>query len=323
MRIKVRHPVRLSALFLLAVLVITPWFGAEISSPLEVFQGGSPEREIFIRFRLTRTLLAAMSGGALAIAGCMFQAVLRNSLASPFTLGVSSGASLGAVVAICLNITWIWAGSLLGATGALLAVAGFALGQRRLSAHTLILAGVSVQSLCTALVLLLQSTAGLTRSFSIMMWLIGSIDALPIQSLLVYSAVVITLGAWIIWNASQWDLISMGEAWAAARGVDVKRLIWHACVAGAAMTAATVSMTGPVGFVGLMAPHVVRQFAGASHRMLMPASFLTGAAFLTLCDAAARTILRPAEIPVGIVTAILGAPGLIWMLSSHRRAGAE
>lgn len=316
---RMKRPVLVSALLLLATIVATPWFGAEISSPVEVFSGGSPEREIFLRFRLTRTLLAVMSGGALAITGCMFQAVLRNSLASPLTLGVSSGASLGAVIAICLNLTWIWTGSMIGAAGALLAVAGFGLRQRRLSAHTLILAGVSVQSLCTALVLLLQSTAGLSKSFSVMMWLIGSIDALPVQPLLLYSMCVAVMGTWILWKAPEWDLISMGEAWAAARGADVRRLIWQACVVGAAVTAATVSMTGPIGFIGLMAPHVVRQFAGASHRMLVPASFLMGAAFLALCDAAARTILRPAEIPVGIVTAILGAPGLIWMLSSHRR----
>jgi iron complex transport system permease protein len=176
-----------------------------------------------------------------------------------------------------------------------------------------------VQSLCSAIVLLLQSTVGLSKSFSVMMWLIGSVDALPLKPLLLYSAVVSVFGAWIIWKAPEWDLISMGEAWAAARGADVHRLMWSACFVGAVITAASVSLTGPVGFIGLMAPHVVRQFAGASHRMLLPASFLVGAAFLTLCDAAARTILRPAEIPVGIVTAILGAPGLIWMLSSNRR----
>jgi iron complex transport system permease protein len=316
---KVKHPILLSGILLLVAIVVTPWFGAEISSPLEVFAGGSPEREIFLRFRLTRMMLAVMSGGALAITGCMFQAVLRNSLASPLTLGVSSGASLGAVIAICLNLTWIWTGSFIGAAAALLAVAGFGLRQRRLSAHTLILAGVSVQSLCSAIVLLLQSTVGLSKSFSVMMWLIGSVDALPLKPLLLYSAVVAIFGAWIIWKAPEWDLISMGEAWAAARGTDVHRLMWSACFVGAAITAASVSLTGPVGFIGLMAPHVVRQFAGASHRMLLPASFLVGAAFLTLCDAAARTIMRPAEIPVGIVTAILGAPGLIWMLSSNRR----
>jgi iron complex transport system permease protein len=316
---RVKRPVLLSALLLLLVLIVTPWFGAEISSPLEVINGGSPERDIFLRFRLTRTLLAMMSGGALALTGCMFQAVLRNSLASDYTLGISSGASLGAVLAICLSIPWIWTGSMLGAATALLGVAGFALRQRRLSAHTLILAGVSVQALCTALVLLVQSTVGLSKSFSIMMWLIGSIDAVPVQPLLMYSSVIVVLGAWIVWKAPEWDLVSMGESWAVARGTDVRRLLWYACIVGAGITAATVSMSGPIGFVGLMAPHFVRQFAGASHRMLLPASFLTGAAFLTLCDAAARTLLRPAEIPVGIVTAILGAPGLIWMLSSHRR----
>lgn len=317
MRSRTNHAVLWSAIFLGIVLVVTPWFGAEISSPAEVLAGGSPERAIFLRFRITRTLLAAFSGGALALTGCMFQAVLRNSLASPLTLGVSSGASLGAVVAICLNLTWIFTGSMIGAAAALLAVGGFALRQRRLSAHTLILAGVSVQSLCTALVLLLQSTAGLTRSFSVMMWLIGSIDAPSVERLVLYGSAVLILGAWIVWRAPEWDLISVGESWAAARGADVRRLLWHACVVGAAVTAATVSMTGPIGFIGLMAPHVVRQFAGASHRTLLPASFLTGAAFLTLCDTAARTILRPAEISVGIVTAILGAPGLIWMLNSH------
>jgi iron complex transport system permease protein len=126
------------------------------------------------------------------------------------------------------------------------------------------------------------------------------------------------LSARIIWKAPEWDLLAMGESWAKARGVDVRRLVWEACIIGAVLTAATVSLTGPIGFVGLMVPHIVRQFGGAGNRVLMPATFLTGAAFLTLCDAAARTVLKPAELPVGVVTAILGGPGLIWMLRSQR-----
>lgn len=305
-------------LLLLVAMLTTPWFGPEIVSPSRL--ADPYERGIFVQFRLTRAALGILAGASLSLAGCLFQAVLRNPLASPYTIGVSSGAALGAVVAIVLDLAWVWSGSLLGALLALAAIAGVFAKERRLSATTLILAGVSVNSLCLAIIILLQSSAGFSKSFAVTTWLIGALDATEPARLMIYACATLPLAFWIIWRAPDWDLLSLGEAWAAGRGARVSTLMWQAFLVGSVLTAATVSFTGPIGFVGLMVPHMVRRYSGASHRRLMPASFFCGAAFLLLCDALARTVLRPAEIPVGVLTAMIGAPGLIWILRNTRGA---
>ncbi len=301
---------------MLAAVAIAPWFGAEIVSPASLRDPA--EVDIFVRFRLARTLLGLLAGASFSVAGCLFQALLRNPLACPYTLGVSTGAALGAVLAIVLDLAWVWTGSVAGALLALALVASIFLGKRRVTTTGLILAGVSVNSVCSAMIILLQSTAGLSKSFAVTTWLIGALDAFTPRALAIYAAVCLPLAAWVIFKAPDWDLLSMGEAWAAGRGVPVRTLLWQACLAGSLLTAATVSLTGPIGFVGLMVPHIVRRYSGASHRRLLPASFFAGAAFLILCDTVARTTLRPAEIPVGVITAILGGPGLIWILRSAR-----
>lgn len=299
-----------------AAMILTPWFGAEIVLPGSL--ADSSEYTIFVGFRVPRLLLGLLAGASLSIAGCLFQAVLRNPLASEYTLGVSSGAALGAVIAIFLDLTWIWAGSMLGAVGALLLMASIFVRQRRISATGLVLAGVSVNSVCSSFIILLQSTSGLKKAFSVTTWLVGAIDALATPPLVIYAAVVLPVIAWVIWKAPDWDLLSMGEAWAAGRGVPVRTLLLQACLAGSLLTAATVTLTGPIGFVGLMVPHIVRRFSGASHRRLLPATLFCGAAFLALCDTIARTVFRPAEIPVGVITALVGGPGLIWILRTGR-----
>ena len=286
------------------------------SSPASLRDPG--ELDIFVRFRLTRTLLGLLAGASFSVAGCLFQAILRNPLAEPYTLGVSTGAALGAVIAIFLDLAWVWTGSVTGSLLALALIGSIFLGGRRVTTTGLILAGVSVNSVCAAVIILLQSSAGFSKSFAVTTWLIGALDAFTPAALGIYAAVALPICGWVIWKAPDWDLLSMGEAWAAGRGVPVRSLMWQACLAGSLLTAATVSLTGPIGFVGLMVPHIVRRYSGASHRRLLPASFLVGGAFLILCDALARTVLRPAEIPVGVITAILGGPGLIWILRSAR-----
>jgi len=301
---------------LVGAVAVAPWFGAEIVSPASLRD--SSEFDIFLRFRVTRVLLALLAGASLSTAGCLFQALLRNPLASPYTLGVSTAAALGAVIAIFLDLAWVWTGSIAGALLGLALIAGVFLGGRGITTTGLILAGVSVNSVCSALIILLQSVAGFSKSFAVTTWLIGALDAFTPESLAVYAAVSLPLCAWVILKAPDWDLLSMGEAWAAGRGVPVRTLLWQACLAGSLLTAATVALTGPIGFIGLMVPHIVRRYSGAGHRRLMPASFLVGAAFLIVCDTLARTAMRPAEIPVGVITAILGGPGLIWILRSAR-----
>lgn len=304
---------------LLTAIALTPWFGAEITTPAAL--ADPSEWDIFVRFRISRTLLGLLAGASFSVAGCLFQAVLRNPLASPYTLGVSSAAALGASAAIVFDLAFVRTGALAGAMLALALISGIGLRGRSLTPTSLILAGVAVNSVCTALIVLLQSTAGISKSFSVTTWLIGTLDALPFDALAVYALISLPLAAWVIWKAPDWDLLSMGEAWAAGRGVRVRTLLWQASVVGSILTAVTVSLTGPIGFIGLMIPHIVRQFSGAAHRRLLPSCFFLGGAFLILCDATARTAVRPAEIPVGVITALIGGPGLIWILRTARSAG--
>jgi iron complex transport system permease protein len=316
MRSDARLTAGLALLAFLAAAVLTPWFGTEFVHPSSL--AGMSEYGIFVRFRLTRTALGLLAGASLSLSGCLFQAVLRNPLASPYTLGVSSGAALGAVVVICLDAAIVWSGAMAGALIALGITAGVFARRRRATATTLILAGVSVSSVCSALILMLQSSAGFSKSFAVTTWLVGALEAVDVYTLLGYAAVSLTVSGWVIWKAPEWDLLAVSESWAAGRGVRPRRLLLQACIAGSVLTAATVSITGPIGFVGLLVPHVVRSFSGAGHQRLLPASFLCGGAFLAVCDTVARTILRPAEMPVGVVTALIGAPALIWILHSGK-----
>lgn len=309
----------LGLLLLLALVVLgTPWFGPEFLWPNQI--SDAAEWEIFVRFRLTRLLLGLLAGASFAAAGCLFQAVLRNPLASPYTLGVSTGASLGAVVMILSGAGLVWAGSLLGGLTALAIVAGLGMGNRRLSANALVLAGISVNSVCAALIVLLQSVASFSQSFAVTTWLIGAMEAPALEPLGVYGLVTLPMLGWLVVKAPEWDLLTMGDAWAEGRGVAAKQLLWQACVVGSLLTAATVTLTGPIGFIGLVVPHMMRPLVGNGHRVLLPASAMAGAALLVLCDTVARSVLRPAEIPVGVVTALLGGPGLIWILR-RRRSG--
>jgi iron complex transport system permease protein len=307
-----------ASVFALLAILATPWIGPGALTPSRVIGGDPLERQIFFEFRLTRTLLACLAGGGLSLAGCLFQAMLRNSLATPYTLGVSSGAALGAVVLIVAGSEAIWLGAVGGALMALAAVLGFAWSQRSLSAHGLILAGVAINSVCSALIMLIHSFAGFSQSFSIVVWLTGAVDSARYDRLAFLAAAIAPLAAFIMWQAPAWNLLALGEDWAAARGVHVRRLMLGGYLAGSMLAAATVSFTGPIGFVGLLVPHIVRRLAGPDHRSLMPCSLLCGAGFLAICDSIGRTALAPADVPVGVITALLGGPGLILILRSQR-----
>jgi iron complex transport system permease protein len=288
--------------------------------------GLSPDAEIFFYARLPRVLLALVSGGALAIAGTLFQALLRDPLATPYTLGVSSGASLGAVISICLGwqeiagLPGVWVAAFGGAAVTLAVVLGIASEGRRLSSFTLLLAGITINSICLACILFLQYLADFGQSFAIVRWLLGGIDAVPYPTLAALAAAVLPLCLYLTWKAREWNLLAVGEDWAAARGVSVSRRMLTGYLAGSVLTAAVTALTGPIGFIGLIVPHALRMVLGADHRVLMPCSFFLGAAFLGLCDAVARTVLAPAEVPVGVITAMLGGPFFIWLLRSRRRS---
>jgi ABC-type Fe3+-siderophore transport system permease subunit len=318
--------IAISAAILAAVLALAPLLGPSRIDYARAFAGVSPDREILFDIRIPRVLLASLAGGTLALTGVLFQALLRDALAEPFTLGISSGASFGAVISICLGwgliagipATWICAFA--GAAVTLLVVLLIAFEGRRLSSFTLLLAGVSINSIAMASILFLHNLATVGQSFAITRWLMGGIDAVSYRVIAGLAAVVLPVCALVFWRARDWNLLAVGEDWATARGVNSSRLLVAGYVAGSLLTGSVTAFTGPIGFVGLIVPHALRMAFGADHRVLIPCSFLLGAAFLTICDTLARTVLAPTEIPVGVITALLGGPFFIWLLRSKRRS---
>ncbi len=315
-----------SAAAAVAVLLIAPLIGSTHIDYSRALAGLSPDREILFYTRLPRVLLALIAGGALAVAGVLFQAMLRDALATPYTLGVSSGASLGAVAAICLgwrdvgHLPAIWLAAFAGAGLVLFLVMGIASEGRRMSSFTLLLAGVSINTICLAAILFLQYIANFGQTFAIVRWLMGGIDSVDYSTLGWFAAAVLPAVGLIFLRARDWNLMAVGEDWAAARGVSVSRLMLTGYILGSFVAGSVTALTGPIGFVGLIVPHALRLKLGADHRLLLPCSFFAGAAFLAICDTVARTALAPTEIPVGVVTALLGGPFFIWLLRSKRRS---
>jgi len=279
-----------------------------------------PDWSILVRLRVSRTLLGLLAGGALALAGALFQAMLRDALATPYTLGISAGASLGAVIAIWLGVQQIaglpavWVAALAGAAIVLALVAGAALQQRSVSSFSLLLTGLAVNSMCSALIIVIYGLVSPSKSFSISRWLIGSIDSVDYAALAGFATVVVAAGGVVMAQARSWNLMSVDASWAATHGAHVTRLTLSGYGAGSVLTAATVALTGPIGFVGLIVPHMIRTRIGADHRVLMPCAFLGGGVLLAGCDAIGRVIVAPSEIPAGAVMAILGGPYLLWVL---------
>jgi iron complex transport system permease protein len=223
------------------------------------------------------------------------------------------------VLAICLGLR-VWVFSFGGAALVLLLVVAVASEGRRMSSFTLLLAGVTINSICLAVILFLQSLANVGQSFAIVHWLMGGIDPVEYSTLGWLALAVLPALAYVFVRARDWNLLAVGEEWAAARGVSVSRLMLAGYLVGSLVTGSVTALTGPIGFVGLIVPHALRLRLGADHRLLVPCSFLLGAAFLAACDTVARTLLAPTEIPVGVVTAMLGGPFFIWLLRSRRRS---
>lgn len=323
----VRYSLVCSVAVFLAAALLLPWVGAGSISLSRVLRHQEPDYEILLQLRLSRTLLALIAGGALSLAGTLFQAMLRDALATPYTLGISTGASLGAVTVIALGwetflgIPMTWIGALIGAFVVLVIVIGGALRQRQISAFGLLLTGMAINSICAAFILILSGFAGLARSFSIARWLIGSIDATSYLSLAVLAIVVSLVAAMILSQARNWNLLAVGERWAASRGVRVGAMLAQGYVLGSILMAGAIALTGPIGFVELIVPHVVRSRISSDHRILLPCAFLLGGALLALCDTIGRIVIPPAELPAGAVLALIGGPYLVWII--RQRTAAE
>jgi iron complex transport system permease protein len=312
-----------AAAFVAAALVL-PFVGPAPIDIAALLARREPEWSIFVQLRVSRTLLGLLAGGALSLAGGLFQAMLREALATPYTLGVSTGASLGAVAVIAvgghtvLGLPGIWAGALAGAAAVLFLVLGGAAHAGRLSTFGLLLTGIAVNSVCSAAILVIHGAAGLSQSFSIARWLLGGVDAVAYGALGAFALLVIVVTGWVLRHARHWNLLAVGESWAAARGTPVTRLLLGGYVAGSLLAASAVALTGPIGFVGLIVPHLVRPATGADHRVLLPSSFLVGGVLLAACDAVGRSLFAPTELPAGALMALIGGPYLVWLV---RRRG--
>jgi len=311
--------VAFAAAFVLAAALL-PFVGPFALDFGRVRARQEPDWSILVQLRMSRTLLGLFAGGALALAGTLFQAMLRDALATPYTLGISAGASLGAVAAIWLGaqqvagVPAIWAAALAGAGVVLALVVSAALEQRQLSSFGLLLSGLAANSVCSALIIVILGFVNASQSLSIARWLIGSLDAVDYGALGVFVSAVTAAAALVMRQAKAWNLMAVDPAWAATRGAPVARLNLTGYGAGSVLTAATVALTGPIGFVGLIVPHLVRTRIGADHRVLMPCAFLGGGVLLAGCDAIGRIVMAPAEVPAGAVMAILGGPYLVWVL---------
>ncbi len=310
-------------------VLVAPFVGSTPLSMARVFSTTIPfadniDAQIFFLARLPRALAAGLVGGTLATAGVVFQALLRNPLATPYTLGVSAGASFGAMLAITfgglLPVTGIAGASLAGAGLAVLVVYLLASARHSgLSTTVLLLAGVTMNAFFSALILFVQYLSDFTETFRALRWLMGDLDVAGYAPLVAALPLILVALAAFAWLARPLNLLTLGADAAATRGVDVTRAQRVAFFAGSLATGAAVSVGGPIGFVGIIVPHLVRLLVGADHRLVLPGSFAIGAAFLVACDILARTIMPPLELPVGIITALIGGPFFLYMLISRTR----
>ncbi|BAL22959.1 iron ABC transporter permease [Azoarcus sp. KH32C] len=276
--------------------------------------------DVVRELRLPRAVASFVCGGLLALAGALMQVLLRNPLADPYVLGISGGAAVGALLAMLLGLApWVVdGGAFAGALAATLLVFGLAHGDGSWTQTRLLLTGVIVAAGCGAAVTLILSLATDTRLQSMLFWLMGDASGAsrPWPALL-----VLLVGLAVVMPfARDLNVLARGEIAAQALGVRVQRLRYLLYLLASLLTAAAVTLVGSVGFVGLIVPHLVRFAFGNDQRLLLPASLLAGGTLLTLADTAARTVIAPAQLPVGVLTALIGVPVFLFLLSRHPRA---
>ncbi|UCC98916.1 MAG: iron ABC transporter permease [Phycisphaerales bacterium] len=317
---------------LVVVMLTCSLIGSENVSLKAVFSGSgdqskaNPDYEIFVRVRLPRIVLAGLVGAALACSGVVFQALLRNPLADPYILGISSGAGLGAIIAVVGGLNWtLWGRSPIavfafaGALGTVWLV--WSIGRLTGKFHVtgLLLAGVVVNAFFSAVIMFLTSIAKSEQVYSTIFWLMGNMAEEDLLVLWVGAGCVAGGIVALFFISPQLNALSFGAEDARSMGVNIARIRTIAFAIAAGITAIAVSLSGLIGFVGLIVPHAVRLVFGPDHRQMVPLSGVVGAIFLVVADTLARTIIAPAQLPVGVVTAILGGPVFLVLLVKHSR----
>jgi len=291
------------------------------------FDARSPEHAI-LWVRIPRVLAALIVGAALAGAGCALQALLRNPLAEPFTLGISSGASLAAVLAIRLGlestfgVAGVGGAALLGAAGTLVIVWRLARVGDHLPPATLVLAGVTMSMFCSSASVLIQYTSDFTEVSHMLQWMLGGMETVRLVTV-GYAALPIGLALiGLLAHARELNALAAGPEVAASLGVAVGRTQTVIFATASLLVGAAIAVVGPIGFIGLIVPHALRALLGPDHRLLLPASMFGGASVLALCDTLARTVVPLHHLPTGAVTAVLGVPFFVMILLGHKQRAA-
>ncbi|MEN6452511.1 MAG: iron ABC transporter permease [Thermoguttaceae bacterium] len=329
---EIARSLMVGALFMLAVLVVlwAPFWGMQ-RIPFRALWGDVSASEygmveILWKLRIPRVLMAFLAGVGLSTSGMVFQALFRNPLATPYTLGVSSGASLGAAIAIqcgwsftLLKVSGVSLCAFLGAVASIVLVYALsARGRHGSSSATMLLAGVAVSFFFSSVILLLQYVSDFTAAFRILRWVMGGLEHIVSFREVFGVLPFVISGCLIVWYlVHDLNLLSTGEDFAFSRGVNVGAVKFLLFLGVSLMVGAVVAVCGPIGFVGLVCPHICRLLVGANHRWLFPMSLCFGGAFLVVCDTAAR--MMPSELPVGILTALLGGPFFLWLLLARKQ----
>lgn len=309
-------------LFVLLSVSIAPLIGPGKIDLIKAFSGSAAlDARILFDIRLPRIVFAFLVGGGLSVVGAVFQALLRNDLATPYTLGVSSGGALGAVIAIKSGLVIQLFGF---STTTLFAIAGsiltillifwIAAQSRDITTFRLILAGVTISLLFSAISLFIHYLADFTETYRMVRWLMGSLEVVGWKAPIVIFVILLPILIYYYINATAFNLNLAGEDMALSKGVNLQRLQYISFLLGSILVGSIVSIAGPIGFVGLIIPHILRLLKGPDHRSIIPGSLFLGGAFLICCDTIARMIISPTELPIGIITSMLGGPFFIYLL---------
>jgi len=310
-------------LLYLAALSVLPLIGMK-NYPIDVYFSNNLDSNILWNIRVPRVFLGYLTGGTLAVCGMVFQSMFRNPLATPFTLGVASGCSAGSAVYLALIPSFVFLGvdgiSVFAfAGGGLASLAVFTLTRMKKNYNSayMLLAGISVTLFFTSVTMIVQYVANFHQTFLIFRWIIGGIENISYSKLIGLLPIFFSGLIVVFFYSSELDLLLIGEEMAGAKGVavDKVKLILFAIVSF--LVSFVVATCGPIAFVGMIVPHIFRLLIGPKHRFLLVYSFLGGGIFLAFCDAVARVVVAPSELPVGIITSFLGGPFFVWVLVKY------
>lgn len=277
---------------------------------------------IIWQIRFPRVLMAVLVGATLSLGGLVFQALLRNPLAEPYILGISGGSAIGAIIAILAGLSLFPGVSLLAFSGSiiiLILILAMSSGQSILKKDSLLLSGVIINAFCAAVIMFLISMAHDTKIHNIMFWLMGDLSMIEMRHVGYLALILLPCFAIIFIFSNSMNLMLLGKEMAQSMGVNIKAVTITLLITTSLMVSATVANCGLLGFVGLVMPHLLRLTFGSDHRILVPACILAGGSYMVICDLLARSIPQQGEMPVGVITAMIGAPLFIYLLKRSAR----